>query len=186
MANDREIIGLFMSRSETAIDALKEKYGRLLFGIAENILKDARDAEEAVSDACLAVWNSIPPENPESLMAYAAIIARNTAAKMYRRNTAIKRNAGYDAALSELSECLPSSTAVEDEIMIKELTGLVNRFLAGEKRENRIVFLRRYWFADDVAYIAKMLGISENNVYVRLARTRKRLKEFLEKEGYSV
>lgn len=183
---DNEIIGLFFARSESAIEELKMKYGRLFFGIARNILKDERDAEEAVSDACLAVWNNIPPERPESLMAYSAGITRKLSVKRYHFNTAAKRNSVYDAALDELADSLPSKEVTEDELIKRELTELLNRFLQKTKREDRVIFVRRYWFSDSVPEIAKRLGITENNVYVRLSRIREKLRVYLEKEGWSI
>ena len=186
MKGDREIVSLFLARSETAIEELEAKYGRLIRSVAKNILKDERDAEEAVQDACLAVWDGIPPDDPKSLMAYTAGIARNIAVKAYHRNTAKKRNSFYDAALEELAECLPAGGTPESELLKKELTGIINRFLENESREDRVIFVRRYWFSDGIPAIAKRLGMSENGVSVRLSRTRKRLRKHLEKEGYTV
>ena len=184
--NDRDIVSLFFDRSEAAITELKLKYGRLLSSIARNILKDERDAEECVNDACLAVWERIPPERPESLMAYTARIVRNISTKTYHRNTAQKRNSFYDAALDELSNSLPSPSTPEGELLSSELAGLINRFLSEQKRENRILFVRRYWYSDSIPEISKRLGMSENSVYVRLSRIREKLGKYLEKEGYHV
>jgi RNA polymerase sigma-70 factor (ECF subfamily) len=43
--------------------------------------------------------------------------------------------------------------------------------------------LRRYFYVCSISDIAQSLGMSESNVKVTLLRTRKRLKEYLEKEG---
>ncbi len=184
MTNDNETIALFFARNESAIEALKNKYGQLMLRIARNILRDERDAEEAVADSCLAVWNGIPPDNPENLMAYTARITRNVSVKAYHKNTAKKRDSRYDEALGELAECLPSGDTPEGELLKKELAGLINRFLEGESPENRVIFVRRYWFSDGTADIAKRLGMSAGRVSVRLSRTRKKLGKYLEKEGY--
>ena len=53
-------------------------------------------------------------------------------------------------------------------------------------QENRVLFVRRYWFADSVKDIARDMRISENLASVRLKRIRNQLKLFLEKEGYVV
>ena len=52
---DQEIICLFFVRSEQAINELIKKYGAAIRNVASNILKDAQDAEEAVSDTYLTV-----------------------------------------------------------------------------------------------------------------------------------
>lgn len=69
--NDRQIISLFFERSEKAIAELSGKYGKLLLHIANNILHNSQDAEECVNDSLLIVWETIPPNQPESLMNYA-------------------------------------------------------------------------------------------------------------------
>ncbi len=183
---DEKLIELFFSRTETAITEFKAKYGRLFMRIAGNILSDGRDAEETVSDACLKVWETIPPNRPKSLMAYSAGITRNLALKRYHYDSAAKRNSAYDVALEELAEVLPDENTPEAELLKTELTELINRFLAYQSRENRVIFVRRYWFSDSVPDIAKRLGISENSVYVRLSRTRGKLRNYLKKEGYSL
>ena len=59
--DDSDIIGLYFSRDERAISETAGKYGRLCKSIASNILKNDSDAEECLSDACLAAWKAIPP-----------------------------------------------------------------------------------------------------------------------------
>ena len=85
---DRESIALFQERSQRAILSLQEKYESVCLRVAENILKDSHDAEERVNDAWLAVWNTVPPQNPEPLISYVCRITRNLALKKYRYNTA--------------------------------------------------------------------------------------------------
>ena len=48
--NDHEIIGLYWSRSESAIAATAEKYGNYCHAIAYNILHSSDDAEECAND----------------------------------------------------------------------------------------------------------------------------------------
>ena len=60
----------------------------------------------------------------------------------------------------------------------------MDRFLATTSKENRYIFVRRYWYGDSVADIAKDLKMQDNAVYVRLNRIRNGLKEYLVKEGY--
>lgn len=184
--DDDKIIELFYARSEQAIKELSEKYGALCKKISNNILNNSRDAEECVNDAYLGVWNTIPPQNPDSLIAYICRIVRNCSIAKYHQNTAKKRNSFYDAALDELDDCIPSLSSVEDEISVNELSGLIDAFLDTLKSESRIIFVRRYWFSDSISDISKMLGISNNNVSVKLNRIREKLKRYLEKEGYVI
>lgn len=180
---DQKIIDLFFARSEQAIAQLQNKYGNRCLRVAGNILNNRLDAEECVNDAYLAVWNSIPPQEPDPLLTYVCHIVRNLSIKKYHANSALKRNSHYDIALDELEECIQTNETVENELAVKELAGIINQFLGTLSRENRVMFVRRYWFSDSVADIAKVFKISSRNVSLRLLRVRKGLKKYLEKEG---
>lgn len=183
---DNEILELFFARSEQAIAELSAKYGGACRKIAENILKDASDAEECVNDAYLGVWNTVPPKRPECLPGYLFRIVRNLAVKRYRSNTAQKRNGYYDASLDELADCFPSSSSVEEEIEANELAAVIDGFLATLDKDARVLFVRRYCFSDPIEDLAEKFGTSAHNISVRLSRLRKRLKKHLDKEGISL
>ncbi len=183
---DSKIIALFFARAEEAITALAEKYGAACGSIARNILKDSQDAEECVNDAYLAAWNTIPPQNPNPLRAYLFRIVRNISIAKYHANTAVKRNSNYDVALEELGDCIAASGTVEQEVAAKELSRLIDRFLAGLDEESQMLFVRRYWYADSIPDLAARFQISGNHVSVRLSRIRDKLRKYLRKEGYSL
>lgn len=177
--DDERIIKLFFERSEQAIKELDEKYGRVCRLVSYNILNNRQDAEECVNDAYLGIWNAIPPAKPNPLLAYVCKIVRNISLKRYEQNTAAKRNSHYDVVMEELADCLASSTTIEKEIAESELTKMIESFLISIPKENRVIFLRRYWFSDSYADIAKRVGLTEKNVSVRLTRIRKELREYL-------
>ena len=180
---DHEIIALFFERSERAITELINKYGAAIKNVASNILKDAQDAEEAVSDTYLTVWNRIPPAKPKYLGAYSCRIARNLSLKRFYANTAQKRNSYYDVALDELEETIPALSTVESLYDAKELTRYLNQFLKDLSREDRYLFMRRYWYGDQISEIAQNLNITAHKASVRLFRLRQKLQDYLKKEG---
>ena len=182
--DDRKIIALFFARSEQAITELSDKYGKLCKMIAGNILGDSLDAEECVNDTYLAAWNTIPPQKPNPLRTYLCKIARNIAVTRYHANTAQKRNSHYDIALDELEACLFSADNAESHVLAKELSHLLDRFLLDLDKRSRVMFIRRYWYADPVSKIAEDFGMRPNSVSVQLSRTRTKLRKFLIKEGY--
>ena len=176
---DEKIIELFFARSEYAISVLDEKYGKVFHKTSYNILNDPLDVEECVNDAYLGTWNTIPPTRPKSLLAYVCQIVRNISLKRYHLKKALKRNSTYDLAMEELDACLASPSTVEDEVETKELARIIEDFLDTLSKENRVIFLQRYWFSDTYSDIAKKVGISEKSVSVRLTRIRRRMREYL-------
>ena len=177
--NDERIIELFFERSEQAIKELDGKYGKIFHSLSFKILNNYQDAEECVNDSYLGTWDAIPPAKPNPLFAFVCKIVRNISLKRYEQNTAIKRNSYYDVAMEELEDCLASTTTIEEEFAERELTAVIESFLGSLSKENRVIFLRRYWFSDTYADIAKQVGLTENNVSVRLTRIRKELREYL-------
>lgn len=180
--DDSKIIALFNERSQKAIDALSDKYGKISMRISENILGNREDAEECVNDAYLAMWNNIPPARPSPLVTYLLKTVRNLSLKKYHMNTAKKRNSYYDAALEELENVLFFDSSVDDEISVNELTSAINSFIGGLEKESRIIFVRRYYYGDSVANIAELTDNTPHNISVRLSRIREKLRVYLQKE----
>ena len=176
---DEQIIELFFERSEQAINELDDKYGKALHNLSYNILNDRLDAEECVNDSYFGVWNVIPPERPNPLLTFVCKIVRNISIKKYHAKTAIKRNSTYNIAMSEVANYILSPNNVEAEIETKELAHLIENFLDTLTVENRVIFMRRYWFSDTYKDIADRVGITEKMVSMRLTRIRKQMREYL-------
>ena len=177
--DDNAIIDLFFARDEAAIREVDCKYGSLCRKLSYNILHNEQDAEECVNDSYMGLWNAIPPQRPNPLVSFLCRIVRNRSVARHHANTAAKRNGTYDVALSEIDPCLTAPDDPQTELEVKELARTLEQFLDGLTRENRVIFLRRYWFADSYADIAKQVGLTEKNVSVRLTRIRARLRDHL-------
>lgn len=171
--DDEKIIELFFARSEQAISKLDEKYGKVCFQLSHNILNNRLDAEECVNDAYLGTWNAIPPQRPNPLLSFVCVIVRRYSIMRHRANTAMKRNGAYDIAMAEIEYCLADPVTVEGTVEAKRLARIIEDFLDTLTEENRVIFLRRYWFTDSYADIAEHTGFTEKNISVRLTRTRK-------------
>lgn len=170
------IISLLFERDERGLAEFETKYRKLCLIAAENITGDAGSAEECHSDLLLRLWNSIPPERPDSLKFYALKIIRNLALNVIRRNNAKKRS----AILVELDDCEPA--AVDEN----ELSELLDRFLETLDRTDAKIFLRRYIYCVSVNEIAASLGTKPNRISKNLAKTREKLRKFLAEEGYAL
>ena len=181
--DDKKILALLWQKAEQALTALAQRFGAGLHRLAMNILSNQSDAEEAVNDTYLALWNAIPPEKPDPLTAYVYRVGKNIALKKHRDLTAQKRDSRYDVSLDELSGCLVGCS-LEEEWQARELGRAIDRFLGLQTQQNRIIFLRRYWFGDSVKEIASLYALSPGAVSVRLSRLRDDLKEYLTKEGF--
>lgn len=182
---DAKIIALFWKRNEQAVKETDIAYGRKLYNLSNRILNNREDAEESVSDTYLKAWNTIPPRRPQHLFAYLAKICRNFSLDRLDWKNAAKRKAEVVSLTQEMELCIPD-TQRERQRDGKELGMLLDAFLRTLTPENRMVFLRRYWYVDTIAEIAVRYGLSESAVQMRLSRTRAKLSTYLEKEGIFV
>ena len=185
MLEDAKIIELYNARNELAVVETERKFGKMLFSIAMNVLSNREASEETVNDTYGKAWNKIPPEKPDFLGAWLGKITRNLSIIRWRKNRAQKRS-GIETMLSELEECIPSSENIETESESKEITAAINRWLETLKKEERILFLRRYWFGDSVAELSEKSKIPPKKLSSKMFRLRKNLKEFFEKEGIAL
>ena len=85
--------------------------------------------------------------------------------------------------MEEIGECLADSKMVEETLEVRELAEYIEKFMDSLSRENRVIFMRRYWFADSYEAIAKRTGLTEKNVSVRLVRIRRQLQGYLTAQG---
>lgn len=179
MIDDEKIIELFFNRSEQAIQELDIKYGKVFHKLSYNIVNSRQDAEECVNDAYLGAWNAIPPARPNPLLSYLCKIVRNLSLKNYYRKEAEKRSSRYTIAMEELEASIADPNTVETEMAAKELARIIEGFLDTLTAENRVIFMRRYWFSDSYKDIAEFVGLSEKNISVRLTRIREKMKQYL-------
>ena len=182
--DDAGIVELYLLRDEDAIGQTSAKYGSRLRTLAHGIVLDQETAEECENDTYLEAWNSIPPHAPDPLAPYVCRIARNLAVNRYHAGRAEKRRGDYELVLDEMEACIPSGVDIETELEAKELSAAIDRFLSTLSREDRFLFVRRYWYADPVGELAAMTHSSANRVSVRLFRLREKLRITLTKEGF--
>ena len=182
---DSQIIELYWRRDESAITETDRKYGPLLQKIAMDLLSSRPDAEECVNDTYHRAWTSIPPEFPARLRAWLGTVIRHIAINRWRGGLAQKRG-GLTQVLSELEESIPSPQTVERELESAELGAVISRWLRSLPEEDRILFVRRYWYGAALRDLAARHGIPYGKLTQRMYRLRLSLKAALDKEDISL
>lgn len=184
--NEKEIVRRLLERDETALEAARRAYGAYCVSLARNVTGDQRDAEECFADALNAVWNSIPPNEPEHFGAYLSKLTRNRALEMRRRETALKRGGGgfplpLDEAALQVVAPGPEEGAVEGELI-----EAINRFLGSRPRRQREMFVLRYFRYERVKDIAERFDISPDSVTAALRRLKTGLEKYLKERGFEL
>ena len=83
----------------------------------------------------------------------------------------------------ELGELLADPNTPERQLEARELAAAIEGFLSTLSRDDRVIFMRRYWLASPLGEIARDFGCSTARVKSSLHRSRKKLKQHLEEEG---
>jgi len=185
--SDEKILDLYFARSEEALDATMEKYGRVLYKVASNILQDSQDVEECLNDTLLKAWDVIPPQRPEYFGAYLAKIIRNFSLQRWRSHHAAKRGGGQaPLILDELGETIPHPTTAEQSFEFAQTIRSINSYLGHIDEDTRIVFVRRYFFGDSIQDICTRFKASQSKIKSMLFRARQKLRIHLEEEGIAI
>ena len=184
---DKQIVDLYWQRNQLAIEATDRKYSPYCTTIAQNILHDEQDTKECINDTWLAAWNSMPPKKPDVLPPFLGRITRNLSFNKVRYRRAQKRqNDEFPLILEELAGIVSDVETTESAADEKALIGDINAFLAVLSPVKRAIFVRRYFYCDSIAAIAKAYRLRENSVAVTLNRLRKSLADYLTERGHTL
>ena len=183
---DGEIVALYWARDEQAIAETDGKYGPFCRAMARNLLGSPEDAEECVSDTWLEAWNSMPQERPALLRPWLGRVLRMNAIDRWRASHRQKRFGGVETLVLELEDCVPSGPDPQRALEAAELGELLEGWLNGLSREDRRLFLRRYWNGEALNALAAEAQLPPALLAQRMRRLRLRLKNFLEKEGVTL
>lgn len=177
---DSGIIELYFQRSEEAIQETGRKYGAYLHQVAYNILRSLCDTEEIVNDTYMGAWRAIPPARPNNLKHFLSRITRNLSFDRLDYLNAGKRHALF----VELDECIPDRLSDLEMVWeARDIGRVLNRFLETLDRRSCAVFVARYYYSCSIEELARQYALSGRQVKYLLAKIRKQLRYYFEKEG---
>ena len=184
---DDKIVTLFLARDEQAIAQCAKAYGGRLRALSFGLVCDRQTAEECENDTYLRAWNSIPPHEPRTyLYAFLARIVRRLSLNRCRDEARLKRRAVICQLDAEMEQCLPSADDAACRVGDDVLSELINGFLGSLDEKKRVLFMRRYWYAESLADIAHRFGCSEGYVKTTLFRCREKMRKYFEERGYRI
>jgi len=165
--------------NDTEFQILQQTYGAYCASIVSRILTDSRDCEECLNDVWLRVWKSLEHHDPTNIKGWLGTIARNCALTRLRQLG--RQNQLLEECTAELAFTLQNGPAEQMESRL--LGEAISQFLQTQPKQNRIIFLRRYWYADSVEQAARHMGWSVSKAKTVLFRMRLKLKDYLKGEN---
>ena len=183
---DEKIVEMFWARDERALNETQDKYKDLCMYVGAQILASNEDREECFNDLLLSLWKSIPPEKPSNLRSYIGRSMRNHALNRSRDNNAWKRGKNYQTVGEEFLLTVEDGQSLADGFEAKRAGEAVNRVLDSLGKDDRRIFIMRFYLGMSVDDISRQLGFGESKIKVSVHRTRKKIAELMKKEGIIV
>jgi len=149
---------------------LCRRYYPAMVAIAHSMLGDRHLAEDVAQQAFASAAVKLPQLRQKAQFAgWLAAICRNEARDMMRRTRAVQSIDDHSA-----------TTESNEHVVCESVRAALNK-LSASARE--VIFLRFY---DGMSYeqISAVLGISEQAINGRLRRAKKKLAEYLRRDGY--
>ena len=183
---DEVIVNELYEHDENGLEHVKMKYEYLLKSISYNILLNYEDANECLNDTYLKIWKSIPPYKPTYLKTYICKLIRQISIDKYRYNHRDSRSIDNETSLSDLDFEIKALKDVDDEINEKEIKRIINDFLEDLKEEDRVLFIKKYFFLENSENLSNLFDTTVSNINMKTKRLRDKLKKRLESEGYLI
>ncbi len=178
--NENKLLHRLRAGDESVLPELIRRYSAYAYAIASNILSHAlgeEDVEDVVSDSFLSIWEHRESIETDSLKAYLAATVRNKARSALR-----KYHAEDPLEDDVLRISIPNQP--EQRILMSELREIAHAAVDSLGEPDREIFQRYYFLYQKTGDIARALGLKDATVRVKLARGRKRLKDYLEERGF--
>ena len=175
------LIKQYVEKDNLNIEKVMEDYTNYLYVIVKNknLKLTEEDIEEIVSDVFLAVWkNQKQLDVQKGMSSYLVAIANHLYTKKLRNFKNVIDIENYENQLQDTKN-------IEQEIEDRQKNQLILQEMNTMKQEDQDIFLYYYYYAKSIKEIAKELNVTEAKVKSRLFRIRKKLKNKLEKRGYS-
>lgn len=185
--NDENIITLYANKNPKAIACTKEKYGKKLLSIANEITNDMNIAEECENDVYMTAWTSLPPDYPSNyFFPYLIRVTKHIALNRRKSELAKKRNGIYMDTNNNFDSIAVPQYNQHDLINSIVINNSLKKFLTNLDFEKRNIFTDKYYHDCAIKDIAKKYNCSETKIKSMLMRIRKKLKEQLEQDGVHV
>ena len=177
--DNAELLALIVERDRDALEALYDRYGRAIYSLAVNMLRDSGAAEEVTQDAFFNVWRRAPSYHAQrgSVTAWLFSIAHNRTIDELRRRRREYENVQPGVDLTNRPS--DSDDPVEYTSNVFE-RGEIEEALQTLRPEQRQVVVLAYFGGFTHSEIASKLDQPLGTVKTRMRLALKKLREVMD------
>lgn len=179
---EKHLIRKLKLHNSKALEKIMKEYTPYVYTIVYNMVGgccSSEDIEELVSDVFIRLWNNAENLKEDCCLSpYIATISRNVCKNRLRELST-------KPEIFELEDYIPSDDDVISKMENTLCLEYVEDFLKTLSKQDEEVFVRYYYYGENLTDIAKHLKISNPNVKVKIYRIRKKLKDFLTERGFT-
>ncbi|MYA71503.1 RNA polymerase sigma factor [Candidatus Poribacteria bacterium] len=182
-ASDAELVVIALAGNTQAFDVLVNRYRRAMLTVAQQIVRNAADAEDVVQDAFLRAFEALPQlTDLNRFGAWLHSITRNRALRYYKNASRYQPQEDMEPYLNTVSDTSATDPAqiVESELTQQGIRDAIQSLPA----DYQAVIELYYWAEMPQQRMAEFLSLPLTTVKWRLRKAKELLKTILEKRGY--
>lgn len=178
--SDEALVALAARSDDAALAELYDRFGRIAYGLALRVVRDAALAEDAVQEAFLAIWRSAPRFAAERAKASTWILTlvHRRAVDLVRREE--RRRAEPLDEQAESAQATPGSLGADDEVWLRLERERVRGALETLPDQQREAIELAYFGGFTQSELAERLGLPLGTIKSRMFAGLSRLREALE------
>ncbi|HEX9601327.1 MAG TPA: sigma-70 family RNA polymerase sigma factor [Mariniflexile sp.] len=175
--NDQHYINLILNGDANAFSVIVDHYKDLVYSLSLRMIKNREEAEEVLQDTFIKVYKSLPRFKGDSKFStWIYKIAYNTCLDRLKKNKKFYNDVPIDEftehQVKTIDNALENLEAKEREQAIQDCISLL-------PSEDGFLLTLYYFEEQSLDDISKVMGLTPNNVKVKLFRSRKKLAAIL-------
>lgn len=177
---DQYLIDKILDGDMNAFGELVERYQHFVFTIAIRILKVTEEAEEVAQDSFIKAYDSLSSFRGESK--FSTWLYRIVYHKSLDRIKINKRHRTYEIIEEITDDSLDHIENGLEFMLSKERTGIIKKCIDQLPEDDAAIISLYYFEEQSIKEIVKVTDLTEDNIKIKLYRSRKKLFSLL--EGY--
>ena len=183
MTDDDSLCRRLQRQDEKALEEIMKKYISLISAVIFNCSRGRlrkEDREEVLIDTFLTLWKNREKTAGDTLKGYLCCMAKSRTFDRMDKTDTIHFDAEED--IDELEPA--DERSLEGHVEQKDINRVLGEIVDNLQPPDNEIVIRYYYYYQSIAKIAAVMGLTSDNVKIRLYRARKQIKKLLTERGY--